>query len=189
MKKSIITSTTISNPYGLYPLGTRAGDLAFLSLQVPTNTETKRLVQGYNDLRVADLKRAKALATGLATSDSREGPAIAQVWQCYSQTADLLEEIGSSINNTLFTMLYLTDMRDYPEFTRSRRAFFAPDVPPASTSAMIGALPHPDAVFGFDGYAFIPDPNHPSHRMVALNESRHVKHLQLSDYGLGPVLN
>ena len=81
MKKSIITSTTISNPYGLYPLGTRAGDLAFLSLQVPTNTETKRLVQGYNDLRVADIKRAKALATGLATSDSREGPAIAQVWQ------------------------------------------------------------------------------------------------------------
>jgi enamine deaminase RidA (YjgF/YER057c/UK114 family) len=184
MKKSIITSSTISNPYGLYPLGTRAGDLAFLSLQVPTNTETKRLVRGYKDLRADDLKRAEALATGLATSDSREGPAIAQVWQCYSQTADLLKEIGSSINNTLFTMLYLTDMSDYPEFTRSRRAFFAPDVPPASTSAMIGALPHPDAVFGFDAYAFIPDPNRPSHRMVALNESRHVKHLQLSDYGL-----
>src|SRR5262249_34989828 len=95
-----------------------------------------------------------------------------------------LREIGSSIDNTLFTMLYLTDMRDYPEFTRSRRAYFAPNVPPASTSAMIGALPHPHAVFGFDAYVFIPDPSRPSHRMVALNESEHVKHLQLSDYGL-----
>src|SRR5262249_27688945 len=158
--------------------------IAFLSLQVPINTETKRLVRGYHDLRSQDLKRAKALATGLATSDSREGPAISQLWQCYSQTADFLKEIGSAIDNTLFTMLFLKNMRDYPEFTRARRAFLSPKVPPASTSAMIGALPHPDAVFGFDGYAFIPDPNSPSNRMLALNESRHVKHLQLSDYGL-----
>ncbi len=185
MKKLIVNSTNVANPYDGYALATRAGDVVFLSLQVPMNTSSKRLVRGYQDLRPDDLAKAAKLGTGLATSDSREGPAMAQVWQCYSQTGDILNELGSSIDNTLFTMLYLTDMRDYPTFTRSRRAFFAPNVPPASTSAMIGALPHPDAVFGFDGYAFVPDPSRPQNRMVTFNESQHVKHLQLSDYGLG----
>lgn len=117
---------------------------------------------------------------------------MAQVWRCYSQTAEFLQELGSSIDNTLYTTLFLTDMRDYPTFGRARRAFFTPNVPPASTSAMIGALPHPQAVFGFDGYAFVPDKNRPEHRMVTVNESRQLKHLRLADYGLaakaGPLL-
>ncbi len=193
MKKSVLSSSKLVNPYGeYYSLATRAGDLVFLSLQLPVNVETGKMVTSYDDLEDADLERVRELSTGLLTSDSREGPAMAQVWQCYSQTAVFLEELGSSIDNILFTMLFLTDMRDYPTFTRSRRAYFAPEVPPASTSAMIKALPHPKMVFGFDAYAFIPDMNRPEIRVVHINESRHVKHLKLSDYGLatkvGPYL-
>ena len=83
---------------GLPPTGTQAGQLMFLSGQLPRDMETGRLIRGLQDMPADQAEEFKSWGVHGA---GREGPITAQTWLIYSNLAKILESQGSSLENIL----------------------------------------------------------------------------------------
>lgn len=130
MKKEVPQIKSFKGPASYYSLATKAGPFLFVAGQIAYDPERDIVIKGYRDLPDEEGRR---LATGRTHTDEREGRIIAQAWFILNNTKKILEELGSSMDNILYTHIYMVNMdRDFPAFERVRMMFIKKD-PPAST--------------------------------------------------------
>jgi 2-aminomuconate deaminase len=128
-----LMSDRAPEPVGAYPHATRVGNLLFLS-------------------GVGPRKRGSPEIPGVEQDEDGHVVAYdieAQCRSCFDNVRAVLEDAGSSWNNIVDVLAFLTDMtRDFPAFNRLYAEYFAgPDRPnPTRTTIEIGALPTPIAV-------------------------------------------
>jgi len=130
MKKEVPQIKSFKGPASYYSLATKAGPFLFVAGQIAYDPERNIVIKGYRDLPDEE---GRKLATGRTHTDEREGRIIAQAWFILNNTKKILEELGSSMDNILYTHIYMVNMdRDFPAFERVRMMFIKKD-PPAST--------------------------------------------------------
>lgn len=129
-------------PLASYSTCKWAGDTLFLSGILAWDPALGRVVRGYEDLP-AEVR--SQLATGAPSIDCKEGPIAAQAWFVLDQARQILAGEGLGLGDVVKLTQYLTDLRDFPVYNRTRLLFF-PDDPPASTVIQVaGLLPTDDA--------------------------------------------
>jgi len=129
-KKETPLIKSFKEPASYYSLVTKVGPLLFVAGQIAYDPERDIVIKGYRDLPDEE---GRKLATGRTHTDEREGRIIAQSWFIFNNTKRILEELGSSIDNIVYTHIYMVNMdRDFPAFERVRMMFMKRD-PPAST--------------------------------------------------------
>jgi 2-iminobutanoate/2-iminopropanoate deaminase len=111
--KEIIPTKKAPAPVGPYSPVVAFGDLIFVSGQGPLNTKTGALVNG----TIQDEAR-----------------------QTLENIKNILEDVGSSMDNVLKVTAYLGDMNHFGEFNEVYGKFF-PANPPARTCIQAGRLP------------------------------------------------
>ena len=127
------TSQRAPEPVGAYPHARRVGNLLFLSGVGPRRRGSK------------DIPGVVLDASGKVASYDIE----AQCRSCFDNVRAILEDAGSSWQNIVDVLVFLTDMkRDFTAFNRLYAEYFAgPGKPnPTRTTIEIGALPTPIAV-------------------------------------------
>jgi enamine deaminase RidA (YjgF/YER057c/UK114 family) len=154
MPRALITAPDVAAPYGPHVHAARSGPYLFLSGQLAVNAQTRRPVASYADLPAG----APRLGMGRLAPDSREGPGIAQSWQIYQQLRAILAAAGSTEQHLLLMMIYMKAAREFPSVIRVREKVFAPQDPPPSTAAQLGAFALPQSVVCMDAIAVVPDP-------------------------------
>ena len=110
---TIIQTDKAPKAIGTYSQAVRAGDLVFLSGQIPLDPATGQVVSGtvaQETERVIDNLRA------------------------------VLHAAGASLDNVVKTTVYLTNMADFAAFNEAYARHFAKD-PPARTTVAVAALP------------------------------------------------
>ncbi|MBI4320778.1 MAG: RidA family protein [Chloroflexi bacterium] len=152
MERELITTTEAPEIRGSYAIGAKCGPFLFLSGQVPVYPDGK-VVLSFADLRDEE---GRALASGRVPTDAREGPIAAQTWLIYSKIKKILEENGSSMDNIVHQMIYITDMSLFPTMERVRMKVF-PQNPPPTTTVGVTALAIPGVLIEIQVNALVPD--------------------------------
>jgi enamine deaminase RidA (YjgF/YER057c/UK114 family) len=164
---------------GRWPLAVRAGQLLFLSGEVPVEPATGRLIAGYEDLPPA----GRWSETGNLLVDALEAPMAAQVWWCYDRIGATLEQLGSSAANILLLSGWVTDFRQWPVMNHIRARTFGPDYYPACTTFQVPWVGADGAVAAFETLALTDGPL----RKEPLGSSRQVG-TYLPGVKVGPLL-
>lgn len=113
MNKEILFSPDAPAPIGPYSQGVAAGELVFLSGQIPIQPETGSLVQG-------DIEE--------------ETRTVLENIQA------VLRSKGLSLTHVVKTTIFLCSMEDFPSVNEVYSSFF-PDSPPARSTVQVAALP------------------------------------------------
>lgn len=113
MKKSVINTTGAPSPIGPYSQAVRAGDLLFISGQIPMNPETGEMVVG-------NIKE--------------------ETRQVMGNIAAILEKAGITFNEVVKTTIFLTDMAFFPDINEVYGSYLSSDFPARETVAVL-ALP------------------------------------------------
>lgn len=116
--RTIVTTDEVPQPIGPYSIGTRSGDLVFLSGNIGTDPATGELVAG-----------------GTA----------AQTRQALENIEKALGAAGSDLKHVMKTTVFLADMDDYAEMNAVYGEFFSSD-PPARSAVQVARLPIDAAV-------------------------------------------
>ena len=111
--KTIIQAKNASDPVGPYSQGTVFGDLIFLSGQIALIPENNEVI---------------SQEIGLQTR------------QVMENIKALLENENSSLDQVLFTTLYLKNLDDFNEVNEVYKTFFN-DTPPARATVEVSRLP------------------------------------------------
>jgi 2-iminobutanoate/2-iminopropanoate deaminase len=111
--KEIIPTTKAPAPVGPYSAVVAYGDLIFVSGQGPVNPQTC------------------ALVSGTVQEEAR---------QVLENIKNILEDVGSSLDNVLKVNAYLSDMENFFRFNEVYQEYF-PSNPPARTCIQAGRLP------------------------------------------------
>ncbi len=111
--KEIIRTTKAPAPVGPYSPVVAYGDLIFVSGQGPLDP------------------KAGVLVSGTIQEEAR---------QTLENIKNILEDIGSSMDNVLKVTAYLGDMNDFGQFNEIYAGYF-PSNPPARTCIQAGRLP------------------------------------------------
>lgn len=111
--KQIIPTSKAPEPVGPYSPVVAYNDLLFISGQGPIDTASGNLIQG--DL----LEEARLTLDNIR---------------------NILEDVGSSLEDVLKVTVYLQDMNDFLEFNSVYSEYFVQD-PPARTCIQAGRLP------------------------------------------------
>jgi 2-iminobutanoate/2-iminopropanoate deaminase len=99
---------------GPYSQGMRAGDLLFVSGQVPLEPDSGELVKEDID---------------------------GQARRCLQNLAAVAEAAGGALSNAVRCTVYLTDMNDFARVNEVYAEFFGGDDPPARVAVAVVALP------------------------------------------------
>lgn len=111
--KQIIPTDKVPAPVGLFSTAVGFKDLIFLSGQGPLNPETRQWVRG------------------TIQEEAR---------QTLENIKNILEDVGSSMDNVLKVTVYLGDLDDFSEFNEIYAEYFPSD-PPVRTCIQAGRLP------------------------------------------------
>ena len=111
--KEIVPTDKAPDPVGPYSPVVAFDKLIFISGQGPLNPETKELV------------------SGTVEEEAR---------QTLENIKNILEDVGSSMENALKVTVYLDDMNDFFAFNEVYSEYF-PSQPPARTCIQAGRLP------------------------------------------------
>ena len=122
--KQTISSPDAPNPGGAYSPALRAGDLLFISGQIPIDPATEQLVQGGASIQ------ARRVMDNLGT---------------------LLTAAGLSFDHVVRTTVYLADMNDFAVVNEVYASFFT-DPRPARATVQVARLPR-DARIEIDAIA------------------------------------
>ncbi len=122
-----------------YSQAVRTGPLVFTAGHIPikTSEKDKPVVNSYEDIPL----EGRFLSTGRSHPDSRDGPIASQTWFTYNELKRTLENQGLTLDDTINSTVYLTDIRDFPTFHRVHRHFF-PDRGPALTVTGFAEVGH-----------------------------------------------
>lgn len=130
MDVNVVHSSRAPEPVGAYPHARRVGNLLFLSGVGPRERGTK-VIPGVT-LSADGLVAAKDIT--------------AQTLSVFRNVKTILEDAGSSWNNIVDVMVFLTDMKnDFPVFNALYAEHFA-GIEATRTTIEVGSLPTPIAV-------------------------------------------
>lgn len=113
MEKLVISTNAAPAAIGPYSQAIRAGNLVFLSGQIPINPATGGLVQG-------DIKL--------------------QTRQVLENLKNILGAAGSSLENVVKTTVFMKDLNDYAAINEVYQEYF-PSEPPARAAVQAARLP------------------------------------------------
>jgi len=113
MKRNIISAKNAPTAIGPYSQAVAAGDLIFISGQIPLDPATGRMV---------------------------EGGIEAQTERVMANLGAVLEAAGLGFENVVKTTIYLADMADFPALNEVYGRSF-PKNPPARATVQVAALP------------------------------------------------
>ncbi|HEY7067480.1 MAG TPA: RidA family protein [Chloroflexota bacterium] len=139
---------------GRWPLAVRAGQLLFLSGQVPVEPNTVDLITGYDELPPP----GQWPRTGSLLVDALEERMAAQVWWLYDRIGASLGQLGSSAADILLLSGWVTDFRQWPVLNRVRARTFGPDRYPACTTFQVPWVGAEGAVAAFETLALADGP-------------------------------
>lgn len=108
----VIKTDKATPPGGYYSQGIKVGDFLFTAGQIAYNTENSRLI-----------------------NDNIEE----ETRQVMKNLSAVAERANTSLDNTVKTTVFLTDMRLFEKFDAVYKEFF-PDKPPARSTVMVGPL-------------------------------------------------
>ena len=111
--KEIISTTNAPAAIGPYSQAVKAGNLLFVSGQVPLDP---------------------------ATGAPVEATIQAQTTQSLNNLKAILAQAGATMDNVVKTTVFLQDMEDFAEMNRIYQTFFAADCP-ARSAVQVGRLP------------------------------------------------
>jgi 2-iminobutanoate/2-iminopropanoate deaminase len=111
--KTTIHSDKAPRAIGPYAQGIRAGNLLFLSGQIPIDPASGELVSG-------DI--------------------VAQTRRVMDNVSAVLEAAGASLEHVIKTTVYLIDLGDFAVFNTTYASYFTSD-PPARSTVQVAALP------------------------------------------------
>ena len=111
--KEIISTTNAPAAIGPYSQAVKAGNLLFVSGQVPLDP---------------------------ATGAPVEATIQAQTTQSLNNLKAILAQAGATMDNVVKTTVFLKDMEDFAEMNRIYQSFFAADCP-ARSAVQVGRLP------------------------------------------------
>lgn len=141
---------------GSMELGTKAGQFLFLAPQTPVDLETGALITDLDDL---PREVRQTFATGLFHIDKREGRALAQTWQVYSNLSRILSEHGSSLEQILRQRIYLRDMREVVSVEKVILSLISNHLP-ATTIVQIPSVGlNTEIAITVEVIALVPEPN------------------------------
>jgi len=112
-RRSVIATTNAPNAIGPYSQAIRAGDLLFVSGQIPLDPATGRIV---------------------------DGAAAEQTKQVMENLRAVLEAAGGSFANVVKTTIYLTNLDDFATVNVTYGDYFESS-PPARATVQVAALP------------------------------------------------
>ena len=112
-KNRTVFSARAPRAIGPYSQGVRAGQLLFLSGQIPIDPASGELVGG-------DI--------------------VAQTRQVLDNLSAVLEAAGASLSDVVKTTVFLVDLADFPAFNATYAGYF-PNDPPARSTLQVAALP------------------------------------------------
>jgi enamine deaminase RidA (YjgF/YER057c/UK114 family) len=110
-----------------YSQAVQTGDFVFTAghIAIKTSEPGKPLVNSFDDVP----QEGRFLATGRSHPDSRDGPIAAQTWYIYNELKKLLAVGGLTLDDTILSTVYLSDIRDFPVFHRVHAHFFPKNEP------------------------------------------------------------
>lgn len=112
--KRIITTSNAPAPIGPYSQAVKSGHLIFTSGQLPIIPETGEMVAGgIREQTIQVLENLKAI----------------------------LEEVGSTLADTIKVTVFLADLNDFAEFNVVYEEYFGDETPPARTTVQVAGLP------------------------------------------------
>lgn len=111
---------------GFIPTGCKAGQLLFLSAQMPVDLETGELIRYPWELPPEGNDR---IVTGWEFFDARHGPIRAQTWMLYNNLSKILAQQGSSLKDIVRQRIYLRDVADTGAMEDIILSFFPEDKP------------------------------------------------------------
>jgi len=115
MLRSIVSTPDAPAAIGPYSQAIRAGQLVFLSGQIPLHPETGEMVGG----------------------DDVE----AQTLQVMRNLGAVLRSAGATFENVVKTTIFLTDLGDFAVVNRVYGSYFEGIAPPARATVQVSALP------------------------------------------------
>lgn len=113
MDKQVISTTDAPAAIGPYSQAIRAGNMLFVSGQIPLNPQTGEMV-------------------GTTAAE--------QARQVLNNLRAVLRSAGVSLDNVVKTTIFLTDLRQFGEVNAVYAEFF-PQNPPARSTVQVSALP------------------------------------------------
>ena len=113
MTRKSIETTNAPAAIGPYSQGVVAGNLLFISGQLPINPETGSLLGG---------------------------PIADQTRMIMQNLSAIAEEAGTSLQNIVKTTIFLTNLNDFKEVNEAYGSFFEAS-PPARATVQVAALP------------------------------------------------
>ncbi len=132
--KQVIATADAPPAIGPYAQGIRAGDMIFVSGQMPYNPRTRRIVSG-----------------GIGE----------QTEQVLSNIRAVVEEAGASMDDIVKITVYMKDLNEFDEMNRVYSIFFpttdnplATTLPPARSTVEVSRLPR-DAQIEMDAIAVL----------------------------------
>ncbi len=148
------TSTGIAQPLARYAAWRRAGDFVFLSGVIAVDPAAGRIVRGFDDIPAdaADLVGR----TGEFSSDTKDGPILAQSWYVLNSIRQTMEAAGGQMSDVFKLVQYFKNLDHFPRYSSVRKLFF-PGEPPASTVVEVSAmLPTADILIEVEATAWLP---------------------------------
>lgn len=143
-----------TSPLAGYAVFRRAGDVLYLSGLVPVDLDRGTVITGYDDL--PEDERTAAGATGMISIDRKEGPVAAQSWWLFTELRAIVEGLGGSLGDVVHLAQYLTDLAEFPIYSRIREQFF--DRMPASTVVGVSELmPEPSVRVEIQAVVHLPE--------------------------------
>jgi enamine deaminase RidA (YjgF/YER057c/UK114 family) len=145
---------TAAQPLAKYSAWRRAGDFVFLSGVIAVDPARKLIVRGFDDIP----PEAQALLgrTGEFSTDTKEGPILAQSWFVLNSIKATIEAAGGQMADVFKLVQYFRNLDHFPHYSRVRKLFFTGE-PPASTVVEVSAmLPTPDILVEVEATAYLP---------------------------------
>lgn len=115
MQRSIVSTPHAPKAIGPYSQAVRAGQLVFLSGQIPLDPQSGEMVGG------SDVE--------------------AQTRQVMSNLAAVLTAAGSGFEQVVKTTIFLTDLGDFARVNQVYGSYFEGLLPPARATVQVSALP------------------------------------------------
>ncbi len=144
----------IAQPLARYSAWRRAGDLIFLSGVIAVDPASATIVRGYADIPPA--ARALLGETGEFSTDTLEGPILAQSWFVLDRIRATVEAAGGQMSDVVKLVQYFRHLDHFPHYSRVRKQFFTGE-PPASTVVEVSAmLPTADILIEVEATAYVP---------------------------------
>ncbi|HWH81351.1 MAG TPA: RidA family protein [Burkholderiaceae bacterium] len=144
----------IAVPLARYAAYRRVGDLVFLSGVIAVDPGANKIVRGYAD--IPDAAAALIGRSGEFSTDTREGPILAQSWYVLDRIRATVEAAGGQMGDVFKLVQYFRHLDHFPHYSRVRKLFFAGE-PPASTVVEVSAmLPTDDILIEVEATAHVP---------------------------------